>query len=98
MSLCVALVFAAIAGARLGRERPGGGRHDPDPLGSRRVKFPVGVGLLLVSSRLLEHSATRSGFNQVVCVVALLCGVATVDRRRRGARTAGNQALVVGLI
>jgi hypothetical protein len=45
-------------------------------------------GVLLVSAGLLAaHGSTRSADNEVICgVVALLCGLATLDRRRAGAR------------
>jgi hypothetical protein len=60
----------------------------------------VVCGVLLVcSGSFLDHSAPRAAVNEVVCGgMALLCGVATLDRRRAATRAAGDHGVVTGSV
>jgi len=57
-------------------------------------------GVLLVCSGLLaDHSTSRAAVNEVACgVVAILSAIATLDRWRAGARSAGPHPVVAQLV
>lgn len=70
--------------------------HGGRSIAASGVAILCGV-LLVCSGVFFEHSATRAAVNEVVCGgVALLCGIAALDRWRAGARAAQKYAVVAG--